>query len=207
MCLLEYTCNTCGKKKQRPDWITPCYGYMCCNCCKKNKLQSDKCKLACLELDLLSQDKTLNENEKKGIFLERTISTTLENLGIPHKHNPFKLYYSNYQGKNPDIIIQKINTIIECKNLNSRQIDLLSTQWLDKHIINRPNTSGYTLKLALFSIKPRKNLIKYLKKQGWRTYGLGYQILNLKQEKKATRILKKHFWWLKKKYTQNATQS
>lgn len=186
---------------------TPCHQGMCCECCKKNDLQSDKCKLACLELDLLSQGKKLNENEKKGILLERAISKTLKNLGIKHKHNPFKLYYSNYQAKNPDIIIEKLNAIIECKNLNSKQVGLLSTQWLDEQVISRPKTTGYTLKMVLFSYKPRENLVKYLKKHGWRTYGLGYQILNMKQERKATRRLKQHFWWLKKKYAENTTKS
>jgi hypothetical protein len=74
----------------------------------------------------------------------------------------------------------------------------LVEEWLRKHIINRPNTSGYRLKIALFSYKPRKALVKYLKSKGWRTYGIGFQILNEKQERKAIRKLKQQFWWLKK---------
>jgi hypothetical protein len=120
-----------------------------------------------------------------------------------HTHNPFKLYYSNYQGKNPDIRIEELNAIIECKNLNENQINLLSTQWLDDNVIQRPNTSKYTLKMVLFSYKPRKTLIKYLESYGWKVYGLGTQILNEKQEKKAIPRLKQQFWWLKKLHDQN----
>ena len=203
MSLLKYTCNTCGQERERFDWITPCHGLMCCECCKKKGLQDEKCKLACLEFDLLSKGKQLNKNEIKGIFLERATSNTLRKLGIPHKHNPFRLYYSNYQGKNPDIRIDAINGIIECKNLNKKQVNLLSTQWLDENIIGRPKTSGYSLKIALFSYKPRKPLISYLKSKGWKTYGVGFQILNGKQEAKATRKLKQHFWWFKKLYKEN----
>ena len=57
--------------------------------------------------------------------------------------------------------------------------------------------------MALFSYKPRKTLIKYLKSHGWRSYGLGFQILNIKQEEKAMPKLKQQFWWLKKLYDQN----
>jgi hypothetical protein len=202
MCIVKYTCNTCCQERERPDWITPCHGNMCCDCCAKEGLQSEKCKLNCLEFDLISKGKELNQNELKGIFLERAISNTLNNLGVPHKHNPFELYYSNFQGKNPDIIIDSLDAIFECKNINKHQVDLLSTQWLDKHIICRPKTSEYNLKMALFSYKPRQNLVKYLKSNGWRTYGLGFQILNMKQERKAVRRLKQQFWWLKKVYDQ-----
>jgi hypothetical protein len=202
MCIVKYTCNTCGEERERPDWITPCYTDMCCNCCIKKGLQSEKCKLNCLELDLISKGKELNQNELKGIFLERAISNTLNNLGVPHKHNPFELYYSNFQGKNPDIIIDSLDAIFECKNINEKQVNLLSTQWLDENVIQRPNTLKYTLKMALFSYKPRKNLVKYLKSNGWRTYGLGFQILNEKQERKAVRRLKQQFWWLRKVYDQ-----
>jgi hypothetical protein len=207
MSLLKYTCNTCGEEKERPDWITPCHSSMCCECCKKKGRQSQKCKLACLEFDLLGKDKKLNKNEIKGIFLERAISTTLKHLGIPHKHNPFKLYYSNYQGKNPDIIIEALNGIIECKNINKKQVNLLSTQWLDENIIYRPNTAKYALKMALFSYKPRKTLINYLKSHGWRSYGLSFQILNQKQEQRAMRKLKQQFWWLKKLYEKTSSLS
>jgi hypothetical protein len=207
MCLVKYTCHTCGEEKERPDWVTACHADMCCDCCKNKGLQTRKCKMACLEFDLLGKGKKLNRNEVKGIFLERAISNTLKNLGMPHKHNPFKLYYSNYQGKNPDIIIEALNGIIECKNLNSKQVDLLSAQWLDKNVIQRPNTSKYALKMALFSYKPRKALIRYLESHGWRTYGVGFQILNQKQEQRAMRKLKQQFWWLKKLCEKTSSES
>jgi hypothetical protein len=204
---IEYfRCNTCGKDIRRLKFRgrTPCFGNnMCCDCCKKKGLQSEKCKLDWLELKLIEEGKELNQNEIKGLLLERAMSDTLKKLNIPHKHNPFKLYYSNYQAKNPDIVIEQLDAIIECKNLSKRQVEKsISPKWLDKHIINRPNSSKYCLKMALFSYKPPVPLIKYLKKYNWKVYGLGFQILNLKQEKKAIPRLKQQFWWLTKKKQQ-----
>ena len=203
--MVHFKCDTCGEEKSRlvPQGVTPCYGDMCCDCCKKKGLQSDRCKLACLEFDLLGKGKKLNRNEEKGIFLERALSNTLKKLKVRHLHNPFKLYYSNYRGLNPDIIIDSLNAIIECKNINKKQVNLLSTQWLDKNVINRPNTSKYGLRMVLFSYKPRPTLVKYLKTCNWRVYGLGCQILNEKQEKRAIPRLKQQFWWLKKLHDQN----
>lgn len=200
-----FRCNTCKQEKTRLrlEGTKPCYGDMCCDCCKKKWLQTANCILASLELELIKQGKKLNLNEMKGVFLERAISTTLYRLEVPHQHNPFKLYYSNYQGKNPDIIIKELDAIIECKNLNQNQVEnIISKKWLDKNIIKRPNTSKYSLKMALFSYKPPESLTKYLNDNNWKVYGLGFQILNVKQEKNAIPQLKKQFWWLKKKYQQ-----
>jgi len=49
-----YTCNTCGEKKERfrIEGTKPCYGEMCCDCCKKKGFQTEDCKLACLENEL-----------------------------------------------------------------------------------------------------------------------------------------------------------
>jgi len=200
-----YQCNTCNKEQIRPRRTgqQPCFVNMCCECCKKKGLQATNCELISLEVELIKQGKKLNINEMKGVYLERAISTTLNRLNVPHKHNPFKLYYSNYQGKNPDIIIKELDAIIECKNLNQNQVEnAISKKWLDKHIINRPNTSKYSLKMALFSYKPPEPLIKHLENFNWKVYGLGFQILNVKQERKAIPRLKQQFWWLKKKYEQ-----
>jgi len=102
---------------------------------------------------------------------------------------------------NPDIIIEELDAIIECKNLNQNQVEnIISKKWLDKNIIKRPNTSKYSLKIALFSYKPPESLIKYLNEHNWRVYGLGFQILDSKQEKKAIPRLKQQFYWLKKRY-------
>jgi hypothetical protein len=200
--MVKYICYTCGEEREKTDGGTLCYVDKCCNCCMKNGLKSDRSNLDCLDFFLDIKGKKLNLNEEKGISLERAISKTLTNIGILYKNNPFNLCYSSFQIENPDIIIEGLNAIIECKNLNNHQVDLLSTQWLDKHIICRPKTSGYNLKMALFSYKPRQNLVKYLKSHGWRTYGVGFQILNEKQERKAVRRLKQQFWWLRKAYEQ-----
>jgi hypothetical protein len=202
MGIVTFKCHTCDEEKERFDWLTPCHGDMCCSCCIKEGLAPERCKLNSLELERMSKGEELNENELKGIFLERAMSNTLRKLEVPHKHNPFTLCYSSYQTKNPDITIEALNAVIECKNLKQEQVNFLSEQWLDKNVILRPKTSGYTLKLALFSYKPRKNLAKYLKSHGWRSYGLGFQILNEKQEKKAIPRLKQQFWWLRKAYNQ-----
>lgn len=70
MDIVEFKCITCGEEKERlvPQGVTPCYGDMCCECCKKKGLQSESCKLVCLEFDLISKGKELNKNELKGIF-------------------------------------------------------------------------------------------------------------------------------------------
>jgi len=207
MSLLKYICTTCGEEKERPDWITPCHGDICCSCCINEGLAPEECKLNHLELERMSKGEELNENELKGIFLERAMSNTLRRLEVPHNHNPFTLCYSSYQTKNPDITIEALNAVIECKNLNQEQVNFLSEQWLDKNVILRPKTSGYNLKIALFSYKPRKPLVNYLKSKGWKTYGVGFQILNGKQESKATRKLKQQFWWLKKLCEKTSSES
>lgn len=132
MSIVKYTCATCGEEKEIFDWITPCHVDLCCDCCIKEGLAPELCKLNHLELERMSKGEELNENEVKGIFLERAMSTTLRRLEITHKHNPFTLCYSSYQTKNPDITIEALNAAIECKNINKHQVDLLSTQWLDK---------------------------------------------------------------------------
>lgn len=200
---MAFTCPKCGEKKLKLMFKgqKPCHGDLCCTCCKKEGFQKEICKLSCLENDLIIKGKELNENEKKGISLERAISRTLNLLEIPHQSNPFGLSYSNFQVKNPDIVIEKLDAIFECKNLSKIQVkERISKEWLDMNVINRPNTSKYSLKLALFSFKPPKSLINYLEDHNWRSYGLGFQILNSKQEKKAIPILKQQFWWLKKRY-------
>ena len=200
---MAFTCNNCGEKKLRLMFKgqKPCYENLCCDCCEKKGLQTENCKINSIEFNCLKQGKELNENELKGMHLERAISKTLNILKIPHKPNPFGIVYPSFQIENPDIVIDELNAIIECKNLNKNQVEkCISYKWLDKHIINRPNTSNYSLKMALFSYKPPESLIKYLKEHNWRVYGLGFQILNVKQEKKAVLRLKQQFWWLKKKY-------
>jgi len=162
MSLVKYTCKSCGEERERPDWITPCFVDICCDCCLKKGLKPDRSNLACQDFELFRKGKELNPDEKKGVSLEKAISTTLENLGIPHIPNPFNLCYSRFQIENPDIIVEGLNAIIECKNLSEFSVSTLSEAWLRKHIINRPNTSGYALKIALFSYKPRKSLVQYL---------------------------------------------
>jgi hypothetical protein len=153
-----------------------------------------------LEMKRFAEGRELNKNDIKGLLLEKAISDALKALHISHKHNPFDNTYPCYQNKSPDVTIQKLDIVIECKNLSKKQVDHLTTQWLDKNIIERDYNKGYTRKLVLFSLKPRVPLIRHLNKHGWRVYGLGTQILTHRQERKAIGRLVRNFYWLKKEY-------
>jgi hypothetical protein len=154
-----------------------------------------------LELKRLAMGKRLNKNEIKGLLLERAVSTALRSLKIPHKPNPFNTTYPCYQNKRPDITIPKIDVVIECKNLNKKQVDhTVSEEWLDRNVIKRRYPLKYRHKIVLFSFKPRKSLRLYLNNHGWKVHGLGTQILTPAQERKAKGKLIRNFYWLKKKY-------
>jgi hypothetical protein len=141
-----------------------------------------------------------NENDIKGMQLERAISNSLKALQIPHKHNPFNNTYPCYQNKSPDITIKKLDIVIECKNLSKKEVDHLTIGWLDRNVVYRPYNRGYERKLVLFSYKPRLTLVRYLGNHGWKAYGLGMQILTPKEERKATGKLARNFCWLKREY-------
>jgi len=205
MKITNYKCQTCGKDKTRISFSDEilCKKGICCKCCEKQGLQPTECKIAQLELERFSAGKQLNKNDVKGLLLEKSVSDTLHILKIPHNHNPFNNTYPCYQIKRPDITIQKLDILIECKNLSKKQVDHLSKEWLDENMINRPNVTKYRRKIALFSFGPRKSLVRHLNKYGWRVYGLGTQILTLKQCRKETGNLIKKFYWIKKKYYKN----
>lgn len=173
---------------------------MCCKCCEKQGLQPLQCKMARLEFDRYINGVQLNENDIKGLLLEKAISDTLKALQIPHKHNPFNNTYPCYQNKSPDITIEELDIVIECKNLSKKQVNHLTPNWLDKNIIDRPYNRGYKHKRVLFSYKPRVSLINHLNRHGWRVHGLGTQILTARQEREAIGKLKRSFYWLKKHY-------
>jgi hypothetical protein len=130
-----------------------------------------------------------------------TRKTLYRRLDRTHNHNPFNNTYPCYQNKRPDITIDKLDTVIECKNLNKKQVDhTLSEDWLDKNIIKRRYPLNYKHKIAVFSFKPRTHLVQYLNKYGWKVYSLGYQILTSKQAQKSKGALIKKFYWLRKEY-------
>lgn len=156
--------------------------------------------MAKLEMERFAEGKELNKNDIKGLLLEKAVSDSLKALQIPHKPNPFNNTYPCYQNKSPDIIIPKLNIVIECKNLSKKTVDHLTKKWLDKNIIERNYNKGYARKRVLFSYKPRKPLLRYLNKHGWRSYGLGTQILTSREERKAVGKLVRMFYWLKKEY-------
>jgi hypothetical protein len=159
--------------------------------------------MARLEWERYTQGKQLNQNDVKGLLMEKAISRALNIMGVRHKHNPFNNTYPCYQNQRPDIVVQKLDTVIECKNLNKKQVDHLTRAWIDKHVIDRPYNKGYKHKLVLFSFKPRKRLIKHLYTHGWKTYGLGTQILTPREERKAVGKLIRNFYWLEREYSKN----
>jgi hypothetical protein len=151
-----------------------------------------------LEIERDVEGKQLNQNDVKGMLMERAISDALNALKVPHKHNPFNNTYPCYQNKSPDIVIEKLGIVIECKNLSKKQVDHLTPKWLNDNVIDRSYNKGYGRKLALFSYKPRLPLVRYLRKHNWRAYGLGTQILTSKQERRAIGKLIRNFYWLRK---------
>jgi hypothetical protein len=157
--------------------------------------------MAQLEMKRFAEGKELSKNDIKGLLLEKAVSDTLYSLGISHNHNPFDNTYPCYQNKRPDITIPKIDVVIECKNLSKKQVDhTVSEEWLDKNITRRRYFLKYKHKIVLFSFKPRKPLREYLNRRGWKVYGLGEQILSLKQGQKAIGKIKRRLHWLKKEY-------
>jgi hypothetical protein len=152
-----------------------------------------------LEFERFAQGKRLSKNDLKGLLMEMAVSESLDALKIPHKHNPFNNAYPNYQNECPDIVIEDLNLVIECKNLSQKQIDdRLSEAWLEENITGRPYFKNYKRKVAFFSYKPRQSRVEYLNKHGWRVYSLGTQILTAKQMKESMGKMKQRFYWLKK---------
>lgn len=157
--------------------------------------------MAKLEFDRYVKGVQLSPNDIKGRLLEKALSDALKALNIPHKHNPFSNIYPCYQNKCPDIVIEKLKTVIECKNLSRKEVDHLTTNWLDENIIDRDFNKGFAHKIVLFSFKPRVSLVRYLNNHGWKAYGLGTQILTSREEQKAKGKLVRYVYWLKKEYS------
>ena len=202
----KYKCVACGK-----DWARPVFEDMplsksnlCRKCLEQQCLQDPKYKMAQLELRRLLEGKELSENDLKGLLMEQAVSDALYSLEIPHSHNPFNITYPNYQNKCPDIIIEKLGVVVECKNLSKKQVDSsLSPEWLDDYIVKRPYFEKYERKIAFFSFKPLKPAVAYLRKNKWKVYNLGIQLTNLKEQKKAMGRIRQRFFWLKKEYQRN----
>lgn len=200
MDIVEYSCESCGKDSIRVIFGKGCKIHSCCICCRKQGLQPRDCKIDQLEFERFSQGKRLTKNDVKGLLLEKAVSDTLNDLGVPHQHNPFNNTYPCFQVEQPDVTIDKPSLLIECKNLSEKQMSYLSTQWLDENIIKRPKVKEYRRKIVFFSFKPRKNLTQYLNRRGWRVYGFGKQILTGKDAKKSKGKIKQRCYWIKKQH-------
>ena len=203
MKIIDFKCNSCGTEQMRVTFTdeTDCHVSVCCSCCKKQHLQPLWCEMSQLEMKRFAMGKELNEDDVKGLLLEKAVSDVLYALKVPHNHNPFNNTYPCYQNKRPDITIESLSTVVECKNLSKSQIDhRLSEYWLDKNVTKRHYPLNYRWKIVVFSYKPRKHLREYLNMYGWRVYSLGEQILSYKQERKTVGKLVKRFYWLGKEY-------
>ena len=202
MKIIDYTCKNCGIENERIIFNdSVCPQGLCCVCCKRQQLQPLECEMAQLEFARSAEGKKLSENDVKGFLMEKAVSDALFSLKIPHDHNPFDNTYPCYQNKRPDIVIEKLKMVIECKNLSKKQVDhSLSQDWLDKNIVKRPYFAKYRRKIVLLSFKPLKPSLAYLHKHGWKVYSLGTQILTPEHQKKAIGRMKQRFYWLKKEH-------
>lgn len=201
MSIVNYECPKCGKHWTRItfDDKSACSKSICCECCKKQGLQPLECEMGQLELQRFAEGKNLSKNDIKGLLMEQAVSDVLYALKIPYEHNPFDNTYPCFQNKGPDIVIEKLKMVIECKNLSKKQVDhSLSQDWLDKNIVKRPYFAKYRRKVVLFSFKPLKPSVEYLHKHGWRVYSLGTQILTPEQQKKVNGKMRQKFCWLQK---------
>jgi hypothetical protein len=193
-----FKCPKCGKTYLTTA-NTISRKIICIACRKKQGLLNQQSERLQKELERLLQGKGLSQNHKKGMLLELAVSRTLDELGIPHDHNPFDITYPCYQEGNPDIVIEKLNVVLECKNLNRLQTEHLTRGWLDANIIRRPQVSSFEEKIAVFAYEPRPILTKYLETKGWRTYATGSQILTQGQAQNAVPRLKQRLCWLREK--------
>jgi hypothetical protein len=196
MKIVNYKCQKCGEERTTTD-DTIYYLEKICGACRiKLNLASQESMRFRKELQRLLEGKELSRNQKVGALLEKAVSDALNELRIPHDHNPFDTTYVCYQGKGPDIIIKKLDTIIECKNLSRKQVQHLTADWLNGNVIERPDVTSYKNKIAVFSYRPRHRLVEHLKVHGWRVYGVGNQILTQRQAYEALPKLKQQLCWL-----------
>jgi hypothetical protein len=201
---INFTCPNCEKEYlvlTSSEEIF-CGKNICCPCCKKQGLQTEECKMFHLELERYANGTVLSKDDYKGLLMEKAVSDALTSLNVPHNHNPFDNTYPCYQNKRPDIMVEELNLVVECKNLSKSEVEKsLSIGWLDENIINRPYFEKYKLKIVMFSYKPQKPQVSYLKSKGWKVYSLETQILTAKQMKKSIGKMRQRFWWLQKNYT------
>lgn len=202
MRIVSFKCQKCGEKKTTTDDSKSYSEKICIACRGKQGLLNQASEELRLELERLLEGKELSKDQEKGMLMEMAVSMTLDDLAIPHQHNPFNNTYVCYQGRRPDIIIEKLNTIIECKNLNKTQVYHLSRNWLNKNVIDRPYTTAYKHRIVIFSYKPRPQLVQHLKTNGWKAFSLGYQITNSREARKATPRLRQRLDWARNLGTQ-----
>jgi hypothetical protein len=197
MKIVNYKCQKCGEERTTTDDSIYYFERICGACRRKLGLASQESMRFRKELERLLEGKELSRNQKVGALLEKAVSDALNELRIPHDHNPFDTTYVCYQGKGPDIIIKKLDTIIECKNLSRKQVQHLTGDWLNRNVVERPDVTSYKNKIVVFSYRPRPRLVKHLKKvHEWRVYSIENQILTQRQAYEAVPRLKQQLCWL-----------
>jgi len=199
MKIVEFKCKKCGEERTTTDDTIYYRQKICGACRRKLGLLNEESKHLQKELDRLLKGKELSRNHKKGMVLEYAVSQALDRLGIPNDPNQFDITYPCYQESRPDIIIEALNVVIECKNLNRSETQNLTRGWLDANIINRPQVGSFDEKIAVFSYEPKQSTADYLETKGWRTYSVGSQILTLEQAKNSIPRLKQQLCWLRER--------
>ena len=130
---IDFTCPNCRKEYHvlTTGEEVFCGKGICCSCCKKQGFQNEECKMFKLWLERETNGAELSKDDIKGLLMEKAVSDVLTSLKIPHNHNPFDNTYPCYQNKRPDIIVEKLGLVIECKNLSQIQAEQrLSNAWL-----------------------------------------------------------------------------
>lgn len=157
---IDFACPSCGKEYlvYTDSNLVFCGKGVCHNCCIKQGLQSKDCEMEQLALERFAQGKDrLNKNHLKGLLMEKAVSDALRALGIPHDSNPFDNTYPCFQNTRPDIVVNRLNMAIECKNLSQKTVEqTVSKQWLDENIIKRPYFKNYKHK-SPFSVTSLEN--------------------------------------------------
>jgi hypothetical protein len=199
MKIVTYKCKICGEERTTTDDAIFYREKICGTCRRKLGLANEESEHLQKELERLLQNKELSSNHKKGMLLEYAVSQTLDELGIPHDHNPFDITYPCYQEENPDIIIKALDTIVECKNLGKSETDNLTRGWMNQNVVEREKVSSFKNKIVVFSHEPKSSLVEYLQTKGWRTYTTESQVLTLGQARTAIPRLKQQLCWLREK--------
>jgi len=138
-------------------------------------------------------------NQEKGKLLEKATSKALENLRIPHKHNPFGETYFRYTGKTGDILINELNLVIECKNLSFQSAKYLNREWVRREVTDRKETEKFKYRILVVSYPLPQKIREYLNFKGWKVISIGYQVTS-ESFLLTIKLLMRKLFWLSRMY-------